>query len=89
MIHCGPGWTVEGNAGGSVCTATYPAGTLVILEASQPSGATGTFGGWSYNCTPSNSAGNPLPGPIYWTAAGPNYCVVDLSSNDTVGAIFN
>ncbi|MFZ0337694.1 MAG: Ig-like domain-containing protein [Terracidiphilus sp.] len=89
VIHCGPGWTVEGNSGGSVCTATYPAGTLVILEASQPSGATGTFGGWSYNCTPSNSAGNPLPGPIYWTAAGPNYCVVDLSSNDTVGAIFN
>jgi len=90
VLHCGPGWVPTQQYGtGSVCTATYPVGTAVILTATQSSGATGTFGGWSYNCVPSDSSGNPLPGPTYWTAAGPNYCVVTLSSNDTVGAIFN
>jgi hypothetical protein len=87
VIHCGPGWGGNGNSGGSVCTATYPAGTSVVLTAPAQSGV--AFGGWSYNCTPSNASGTPLPGPVYWTAAGPNYCVVSLSSNDTVGAIFN
>jgi uncharacterized protein YjdB len=87
VLHCGPGWAGNGNAGGSVCTATYPLGTAVILTAPAQSGV--AFGGWSYNCTPSNASGTPLPGPVYWTAAGPNYCVVDLTSNDTVGAIFN
>ena len=96
VIHCGPGWTLNGGAGGSVCTATYPAGTKVVLTA--PAGA-GQFGGWSYNCTPSDQNGNPLTGSSTWTAAGPNYCVVQLGvpnssgqtvlSNETVGAIFN
>jgi hypothetical protein len=86
VLHCGPGWTLNGGAGGSVCTATYPVGSKVLLTA--PAGA-GQFGGWSYNCTPSDQNGNPLSGPTYWTAAGPNYCVVTLTSNDTVGAIFN
>jgi hypothetical protein len=88
VLHCGPGSNAAG-LGGSVCVATYPVSnpaTKVVLTA--PAGA-GNFGGWSYNCTPSNSAGVPLPGPIYWTAAGPNYCVVSLVTNDTVGAIFN
>ena len=75
VIHCGPGWT---GTGGSVCVATYPIGTPVILTA--PAG-TGAFGGWSSNCTPS-------PNPP--TAAGPNTCtIIPTTSNETVGAIFN
>lgn len=76
VLHCGPGWTLNGGAGGSVCTATYPVGTTVTLTAPAKSGA---FGGWSYNC-----ASN---GPI--TAGGPNSCTTTLTTNDTVGAIFN
>jgi len=76
VIHCGPGWTANGGAGGSVCTATYPFGTVVTLTS--PAGA-GAFGGWSYNCTPTT--------PV--TAAGPNTCQVTLDSDDTVGAIIN
>jgi hypothetical protein len=86
VLHCGPGWTLNpppNNTGGSVCTATYPIGTTVILTASQPAGATGTFGGWSYNCVPQQAV----------TAAGPNTCSIVLgegsNSNVTVGAIFN
>jgi len=84
-------------------TTTLGVGITVILTATQPTG-TGTFGGWSYNCTPSTSAGVPLPGPTYYTAAGPNYCTVKFlptlydssgnviqigNTNVTVGAIFN
>jgi uncharacterized protein YjdB len=76
VLHCGPGSNAAG-FGGSVCVATYPVGTTVTLTA--PAGA-GAFGGWSYNC-PSTS------GPI--TAAGPNTCVVTMTFDDTVGAIFN
>lgn len=86
VLHCGPGWT---GAGGSVCTASYPtttggADTKVILTS--PAGA-GAFGGWSSNCTPSDVNGNPIAGA--GTAAGPNYCVVDLVTDDTVGIIVN
>jgi hypothetical protein len=106
VMHCGPGWALNGGAGGSVCTATYPmnattpAGTPgVVLEAQG-----GAFGGWSYNCIPSDSQGNPLPGPTFYTAVGPNYCVATLESSyidsngdtvvvpgidTTIGAIFN
>jgi hypothetical protein len=77
VIHCGPGAT----SGGSVCSATYPVGTSVTIEATSPAGI--DFGGWSSNCY--NTA------PI--TKAGPNYCTVDLGkdglSNESVGAIFN
>jgi uncharacterized protein YjdB len=76
VLHCGPGWALNGGAGGSVCVATYPVGTTVTLTA--PAGA-GAFGGWSYNCTAQGSV----------TAAGPNSCTVTLTTNDTVGAIFN
>jgi len=86
VIHCGPGWTANGGAGGSVCTATYPLNTTVTLTA--PAGA-GSFGGWSYNCTPTAAV----------TANGPNSCQITLgnvsganpdgNSNVTVGAIFN
>jgi hypothetical protein len=80
VLHCGPGYT---GTGGSVCTATYPVGATVILKA-----AGGAFGGWSHNCKLSDQNGNTVsPPPI--TAAGPNYCVVSLTSDDTVGAIFN
>jgi len=72
VLHCGPGST----SGGSVCAATYPVGTTVILTAPATGAA---FGGWSYNCTPTT--------PV--TAAGPNSCTVTLTTNDTVGAIFN
>lgn len=93
VIHCGPAWALGGGTGGSVCTGTYPLGSKVILTA--PAGTVlggfpaPAFGGWSYNCVPSDATGVALPGPVYWTAAGPNYCVVTLSTNDTVGAIFN
>jgi hypothetical protein len=97
VVHCGPGWAADGNTGGSVCTAAYPLGTTVIVTAPAQSGV--AFGGWSWSCTPSDASGNPLQGPTYYTAAGPNYCTVTLgdvnssnpdnSTNVTVGAIFN
>lgn len=76
VLHCGPGWSLNGGAGGSVCTATYPVGTTVTLTA--PAGA-GAFGGWSQNCATTSAV----------TAAGPNTCTVNLTSDDIVGAIFN
>lgn len=72
VIDCGPGAA----PGGSVCSATYPVGTTVILTAPATGAA---FGGWSSNCTNT--------GPL--TATGPNSCTVTLTTNDTVGAIFN
>jgi hypothetical protein len=75
VLHCGPGSAGAG-LGGSVCVATYPVGTTVILTA--PAGA-GAFGGWSYNCVPLAAI----------SAAGPNSCEVTLTFDDTVGAIFN
>ncbi|MGA2085873.1 MAG: hypothetical protein ABSG60_10170, partial [Terracidiphilus sp.] len=81
VIHCGPGWTLNGGTGGSVCVATYPIGTPITLTATQSAGSTGTFGGWSSNCTP-----NPNPP----TAAGPNTCtLMPTTYNETVGAILN
>lgn len=80
VIHCGPGWT---GTGGSVCTATYPLGTTVVLTAPAQAGV--AFGGWSWNCT------SIRPDPS--SAAGPNVCTITLgnatSSNESVGAIFN
>jgi uncharacterized protein YjdB len=90
VLHCGPGWPLNGGAGGSVCTETVPVGSLLILTAAQPTrpAGTGTFGGWSVTCKPSDKNGNLLA-PASWTAAGPNYCVVNLTTDETVGAIFN
>jgi hypothetical protein len=73
VIHCGPGST----SGGSVCEETYPIGTTVIVTAPAKSGV--NFGGWTSNCTSIGTV----------TAAGPNSCSVTLTTNDTVGAIFN
>ncbi len=75
VLHCGPGSNGAG-LGGSVCVATYPVGTTITLTA--PAGA-GAFGGWSYNCAPLAAI----------TAGGPNSCTVNLTFDDTVGAIFN
>jgi hypothetical protein len=82
VLHCGPGWS---GTGGSVCVATYPVGFAPVLTATQPGGGTGTFGGWSDNCTP-----NPNPP----NATGPNTCTLIIPpgtapTNITVGAIFN
>jgi hypothetical protein len=77
VLHCGPGSA----SGGSVCVATYPVGTTVTLTAPNTGAA---FGGWSYNCTQTV----PAP-PLPISATGPNSCTVTLTTNDTVGAIFN
>ncbi|MGH9615286.1 MAG: Ig-like domain-containing protein [Acidobacteriaceae bacterium] len=65
-----------GAGSASVCEATYPVGTTVTLTAPANGAA---FGGWSSNCT--------SVGTI--SATGPNSCTVTLTTNDTVGAIFN
>jgi uncharacterized protein YjdB len=78
VIHCGPGWTNNGGAGGSVCTATYPVGTTITLTAPPQQGV--SFGGWSSNCAIS-------PNPAVANAT--NTCTVTLTSDATVGAIFN
>jgi len=82
VIHCGPGWTLNGGTGGSVCSAPYPIGTTVTLTAPAQTGV--NFGGWSSSCT------SIIPSPS--TAAGPNTCTVVLSNanpNVSIGAIFN
>jgi hypothetical protein len=77
VLHCGPGSA----SGGSVCVATYPVGTTVTVTAPANGAA---FGGWSYNCTQTVPAPPAAP-----SATGPNACTVTLTTNDTVGAIFN
>ena len=73
VIDCGPGAAPNS----SICVATYPVGSTITLTAPTKTGV--AFGGWSYNCAPT--------API--TATGPNSCTVTLTTNDTVGAIFN
>ncbi len=81
VIHCGPGWKPPLGSTGSVCSATYPLNTTVVLTAPAQLGV--AFGGWSDNCTP-----NPvLPDPV-----GPNTCTINITDTNaqvTVGAIFN
>jgi uncharacterized protein YjdB len=81
VLHCGPGYT---GSGGSVCTATYPVGATVVLTATG-----GAFGGWSVSCQPVTDATGSIlySGPPIQN--GPNYCKVTLTTDDTVGAIFN
>ena len=87
VIHCGPAWvpTAQQPGTGSVCTATYPmnittpAGTPgIVLTATG-----GAFGGWSYNCIPSDANGKYLTGTNPYTAAGPNYCVLPFEASYT------
>ena len=90
VVHCGPGWAAEGNTTGSVCVGTYPTntGTPIVFTATQTPGSTGTFGGWSSNCTPVVSPTNLTATTI--SANGPNYCALNPTAfNETVGAIFN
>jgi hypothetical protein len=115
VISCGPGWAIQNGltpaGAGSVCVATYPVGTMVTLIATQTGAkiGTGTFGGWSDNCTtispsPSTADGPNtcsfvagVPNPNYGLSpSDPNYNpslpgtgVKYISSNLTVGAIFN
>ncbi|MFZ0304315.1 MAG: Ig-like domain-containing protein [Terracidiphilus sp.] len=86
VIHCGPAWvpTAKQPGTGSVCTATYPmnvttpAGTQgVVITATG-----GQFGGWSYNCIPSDANGKTTNPPAQ-TAAGPNYCVIPFTGTYT------
>jgi len=83
VIHCGPGWAKDGNAGGSVCTGIYPVGTTVTLTAPHQAGV--AFGGWTQYCVPLVAVNED----------GPNSCQITLQSatcgsvNATVGAIFN
>jgi uncharacterized protein YjdB len=74
VLHCGPGSAT----GGSVCVATYPVGTTVTVTAPANGAA---FGGWSSNCT--------TVSPAIPSATGPNTCTLTLTTNDTVGVIFN
>lgn len=94
VIHCG-GTTEQATQEGSVCTATYPNGTTVLITAPAESGV--KFGGWSDTCISTN--------PVLPSANGPNTCTVVVgggciynqqtttfvcdSSNVSVGAVFN
>jgi hypothetical protein len=91
VLHCGPGTRSDGTGGpdGSVCTATYPGfvnganPTVVVLT------ETGSnFGGWSINCTVTDANGVPLRNPII-SRNGTNYCAVSLTTDETVGGIFD
>jgi hypothetical protein len=78
VIHCGPGWTLNGGTGGSVCVGVYPIGTPMVLTV--PASAT-NFGGWSSNC---------IANPTNPTAGVVNTCTLTpTTSSETVGAIFN
>ena len=104
VIHCGPASQTAG-LGAPVCTGTYainpvlpafptalcpnvnfPCTPIVVTAPAEPGVK---FGGWSSNCLPSDQSGNPLTSPPYYSETGPNYCVVNLTVNDTVGAVFN
>jgi Bacterial Ig-like domain (group 2) len=81
VLHCGPGWVPPLGNTGSVCSATYPLFTTVVLTAPAQPGV--AFGGWSDNCTPN---------PVVPNAVGPNTCTItitDTNTQVTVGAIFN
>jgi hypothetical protein len=91
VLHCGPGTRSDGTGGpdGSVCTATYPGfvnganPTVVVLT------ETGSnFGGWSINCTATDANGVPLRNPTI-SRNGTNYCAVSLTTDETVGGIFD
>jgi uncharacterized protein YjdB len=90
VIHCG-GTTEQATPEGSVCEATYPNGTLVILTAPAEPGASPAvkFGGWSSGCTPCTLAGGvctTIAAPPFYTAAGPNYCKVVVGGGCTLNA---
>lgn len=82
VIHCGPG----SPSGGSVCEASYPNGTQVVLTAPAEAGV--NFGGWSDNCVPctlnpATLACPTAPAPTI-TSTGPNSCVVVVGGSCTL-----
>ena len=85
-IDCG-GTAQQGSAGGSVCEATYPVNTTVILNAPAEPGV--NFGGWSSNCTPctldktTNSCPAIVPPAPLYSATGPNSCSVVVGGTCT------
>jgi hypothetical protein len=103
VIHCG-GTTEQATQEGSVCTASYPDGTIITLTAPTETGV--QFGGWSDTCDPPPFATYTSPNPNPPTLTGPNTCTIQLggvctinpysgtpvctdSSNVSVGAVFN
>jgi hypothetical protein len=102
VIHCG-GTAQQEAAGGSVCEATYPSGTVVTVTAPAETGV--NFGGWSSTCIPPPGSTFTSPNPNPPSVAGPNTCTVVVGgactyngqtatysctqSNVSVGAIFN
>ncbi len=97
VIHCGPGWAVEGNTGGSICTATYPTATIgtngIILPTTITLTATpvtsaqyptpAQFGGWSTTCDPPYGSFNPDPSSPTLT----NTCTVTLGQSCILSGI--
>jgi hypothetical protein len=59
------------SASSSTCSGSFQLNSAVTMTATPASGS--SFGGWSSNCTPTNSL----------------VCTVTMSNNETVGAIFN
>lgn len=68
VVSTPPGINCTGSGAG--CTAYFPQGSPVTLNATTSSG---TFAGWSDNCTPDTTTP----------------CTVTMNTNQTVGAIFN
>jgi hypothetical protein len=90
VIHCG-GSVEQATQEGSVCEATYPNGTPVILTATSipavnPVPAV-NFGGWSSSCVPCTLVGNtctPIAAPPYYSETGPNWCTVQAGGGCTL-----
>ena len=87
VIHCGPGWAANGTRAARFARRPIP--PAPPLSSPRPLNRESPSVDGLIIARRAMQACTPLPGPVYWTAAGPNYCVVSLSSNDTVGAIFN
>lgn len=81
VINCGP--VAAKTQTGSVCTATYPLFTSVVITATSPvKNGIRSFGGWSSNCqNVTFSVGATVE---------TDTCTLPLTTSDaTVGAIFN
>ena len=91
VIHCG-GTVEKATLEGSVCEATYPNGTPVILTATSIPAPPATpvplvkFGGWSSSCIPCTLSGGTcttIAAPPYYTETGPNWCKVQVGGGCT------
>ena len=92
VIHCG-GSVEQATLEGSVCEATYPNGTPVILTATSipainPVPAV-KFGGWSSSCVPCTLSGatcTPIAAPPFYSETGPNWCMVQVGGGCTLSS---